>query len=320
MSTLIAFDGNPMPEPSIDGFMTTPDGFDLRYAVFRSSVSPIKGSVVLLQGRNECIEKYGETIGDLGARGFDVCTFDWRGQGRSTRFFSDAKRGYVDDFEQYVSDLDHAFSAAFLPEARPPFFILAHSMGGLIALLAAPLMNNRIRRMVISAPFLGLSREGPPHGMIEVTARAMSFLGMGKSYMGAGAKGAAALELETNKLTSDPRRFARNKAILDPRNGLGLGGATAGWLRAAITALRRVHEPEHMARIHIPTLMVTTSADRVVDSTAADDFVRRIRSGSLLAMAGARHELMQERDHFREQFFAAFDAFVPGSERPDVST
>ena len=41
--------------------------------------------MVLLQGRAEFIEKYGETVGDLRARGFAVYALDWRGQGHSGR-------------------------------------------------------------------------------------------------------------------------------------------------------------------------------------------------------------------------------------------
>jgi lysophospholipase len=29
-------------------------------------------------------------------------------------------------------------------------------------------------------------------------------------------------------------------------------------------------------------------------------------------LRGSRHEILQERDSIREQFWAAFDAFVPG--------
>jgi lysophospholipase len=32
----------------------------------------------------------------------------------------------------------------------------------------------------------------------------------------------------------------------------------------------------------------------------------------MLTVDGARHELLQEADIFREQVLAAFDAFVPG--------
>jgi len=313
MNVLVPFDGNPCPEPYRQGFSRTDDGFDLRFAVFRADIAPCKGTVVLLHGRNECIEKYAETIADLVGRGFDVGTFDWRGQGRSTRFFRDAKRGYVDDFSQYATDLDHVFSTAILPETRPPFFTLAHSMGALVALQTAPMMANRIDRMVMSAPFLGLSDAGSPTAVLSALSNALCYCGLGRVYMGSGPKGISALELQTNKLTTDPVRFARNKVILDPDRGLGLGAVTAGWLRAAARAIAAVHDPAHMASIRIPVLLVAAGAERVVSASAAEAYAGRIRAGSLITIAGARHELMQEADRFRDQFFAAFDAFVPGA-------
>ena len=39
----------------------------------------------------------------------------------------------------------------------------------------------------------------------------------------------------------------------------------------------------------------------------------RLRAGSHLIVAGSRHELMHEQDRYRVQFWAAFDAFVPGT-------
>jgi lysophospholipase len=38
-----------------------------------------------------------------------------------------------------------------------------------------------------------------------------------------------------------------------------------------------------------------------------------LRAGSHLIIAGARHEMMMETDRYRAQFWAAFDAFVPGT-------
>jgi lysophospholipase len=35
--------------------------------------------------------------------------------------------------------------------------------------------------------------------------------------------------------------------------------------------------------------------------------------GTQLVLRGSRHEILQERDLIREQFWAAFDAFVPGA-------
>lgn len=313
MNPLIPFNGNPLPEPHKVGFSRTRDGFDLRYAVFRATIGPCKGSVIVLHGRNECIEKYAETTTDLLARGFDVCTFDWRGQGRSTRFYADAKRGYVDGFDQYATDLDHLYGEVFLPDARPPFFILAHSMGALAALYAAPLFTNRVNRMVFSAPFLGLPERGAPASLLTAATNVMCFAGLGRSYMGAGPIGIAGTDFDHNRLTSDSDRFARNKVIQDPANGLGLGAPTAAWLRAALAAIARVHNADHMARLTIPAVLVSAGADTVVSSAATEAYTRRIKNCSLITIAGAKHELLQEQDRYRDQFLAAFDAFIPGS-------
>ena len=61
-------------------------------------------------------------------------------------------------------------------------------------------------------------------------------------------------------------------------------------------------------------LFVAAGADAVVSTPAIDDYARQMRSGSLLTIDGARHEILQEADIYREQLLAAFDAFVPGND------
>ncbi|TIU63034.1 MAG: alpha/beta hydrolase, partial [Mesorhizobium sp.] len=51
---------NPAPRNAASGFFTTPDGKKIRYGVFAAVARPLLGTVVLLTGRNECIEKYFE--------------------------------------------------------------------------------------------------------------------------------------------------------------------------------------------------------------------------------------------------------------------
>src|SRR5262245_18986125 len=90
--------GNPVPEKAFAGFFTARDGVKIRFARFAATGRPLKGTVIILGGRNECIEKYFETIGDLTGRGFGVAIFDLRGQGGSDRLLRDRYRGYVDSF------------------------------------------------------------------------------------------------------------------------------------------------------------------------------------------------------------------------------
>jgi lysophospholipase len=64
----------------------------------------------------------------------------------------------------------------------------------------------------------------------------------------------------------------------------------------------------------VPTLIVTAGADKVVRPLAAERFVRNMRLGREIVLPGARHEILMERDAIRAAFWAAFDAFIPGTD------
>ena len=74
----------------------------------------------------------------------------------------------------------------------------------------------------------------------------------------------------------------------------------------------RLTDEKYAPRIRIPSLQVAAGVDQVVSSMAIADLASRLRAGSQIVLRGARHEILQERDSIREQFWAAFDAFVPG--------
>ncbi|HRP79459.1 MAG TPA: alpha/beta hydrolase, partial [Aquamicrobium sp.] len=100
---IFATPGNPVPENASAGFVTALDGRRLRYAHFKATARPLKGTVVILQGRNECIEKYFETVRDFGKRGFGAALIDLRGQGGSDRLTGDRERGHVGDIADYAA-------------------------------------------------------------------------------------------------------------------------------------------------------------------------------------------------------------------------
>jgi lysophospholipase len=106
---LVSIPANPVPDHVVSGAIKTPDGVNLRFARWDPPPGR-RGTVVVLQGRAEYIEKYFETVRDLRARGFAVATFDWRGQGLSDRALPDRQKGYVRNFSQYATDLE-AFMA-----------------------------------------------------------------------------------------------------------------------------------------------------------------------------------------------------------------
>ncbi|UCI09148.1 alpha/beta fold hydrolase [Mesorhizobium sp. B1-1-8] len=306
-------EGNPPPEIATGGFFATRDGKKIRYGVFAAVARPLQGTVVLLAGRNECIEKYFETIRNLSDRGFAVAILDWRGQGGSSRLIRDPQRGYVRSFRDYTNDLEQFFEEIVLPDCRGPYYILAHSTGAVIALLASPSMINRVRRMVLIAPFLTLPDLPFSITAVRRVCSVFCALGLGRLYAAWGPRPKAPLPFEQNKVTSDPDRYRRNIGIYEAWPQLALGGPTIRWLRAAAAASGAISNPDFMARIQVPTLIVAAGADQVVSTKAVEAYARRLRVGSLLMIDGARHEILQEKDFYREQLLAAFDAFIPGT-------
>jgi lysophospholipase len=73
------------------------------------------------------------------------------------------------------------------------------------------------------------------------------------------------------------------------------------------------------ARIPIPTLIIGAGADPVCGTPAAERFGARMKAGDILVLPDARHEILSERDAIRQDFWAAFDAFVPGSPVPKAA-
>src|SRR5688500_15425947 len=101
---LISIPENPVPDGAIVGALKTRDGASIRFARWLPPPGR-KGTVCLLPGRTEFIEKYFEVVSDLRDRGFAVATLDWRGQGLSQRALSDPRKGHVRRFSEYDEDL-----------------------------------------------------------------------------------------------------------------------------------------------------------------------------------------------------------------------
>ena len=311
---LIETEDNPVPDGVHAGHFKGRDGCRLRYALFRDAVSPRKGTVIALHGRNECIEKYFETAGDLSRRGFCVTTFDWRGQGGSDRQIGNPAKGHVDSFQEYVSDLDRFFEEIALPDCPGPYYILAHSMGSLVALLASPHLVNRVDRMVLIAPLLELHSMHFSMNALTIVTGLMTNAGLGRLYMAGGRRAREIGAFPENRLTTDEKRYMRNARLFKAAPHLGLGGPTSAWVNAFCRASAEVGDADFMAAMRVPVLIAAAGADRVVSNRAIERYSRRLRSGRLVTIDGARHEILQEADRYRERFFAAFDAFVPGGE------
>jgi lysophospholipase len=310
LAGLVEIPSNPSPKGAVVGIVTTDDGVDLRYARWLPNRSPVRGTIVLLHGRTEFIEKYFETINDLRRRGFAVATFDSRGQGGSARLLGNPRKGHVRDFADHVNDFESVMQQVVLPDCPPPYYVLAHSTGAAIALLSAERMRTQIDRMVLTAPLLGLS-----WGSSRWLARISSFLmhfGLGEAFAPGAPTFVPGQPFAGNILTNDAERFQRAVDVVEAEPSLAVGGATIGWINAAMRACWRMAEPDFADKVPMPVLIVLGGADTVVSNYAAEEFSRRVKTAAHLRVPGARHEILMEINQYRDQFWVAFDAFIQG--------
>lgn len=314
---LVPTPNNPMPaEPTLIG-VRTKDGLTLRTAYWVPESGTVRGTVCVLQGRAEFIEKYFEVIGELLQRGFAVVAFDWRGQGLSERQVRNPRKGHVRRFADFRHDLEAVRDQVLVPHMPEPHFALAHSMGGAIALSAAHESWLPFRRLVTTTPMIALSMIRAPR-MAALLVRVLRWLGFGKAFVpGGGETSISTMPFKGNRLTGDPERYARNAQAASAIGAGAIGAPTVAWLDSAFRFMKRFTDPAYALKIRLPTLILAAGADPVCATPATERFSSRLKAGHAIVIPGARHEIMMERDGIREQFWAAFDAFIPGS--PDLA-
>lgn len=310
-ASLVNLASNPVPEGARVGFFETSDKVRLRYALFPRTGPVHRGTVCLVQGRTEFIEKFFETIADFQARGFQVATFDWRGQGGSDRLIRNRQLGFVESFADYSTDLASFHAEILLPDCPAPFYLVGHSMGGLVALFAGARDRMMFDRIFLTAPMIGLDHQ--PLGLVGMArlAETLCFFGLGRLPAGRRADRApTAASFADNPLTSDVVRYQRSVDVLRERPGLLVTAPTLRWSASALRAMAVANSDSFPGTVVAPVLMLAAARDQVVSPAAIEQLGLRMRTGRHVMIPAARHELFMESDSIRGQALAAFDAFI----------
>jgi lysophospholipase len=310
---------NPIPGKPAVMHVAGPDGVPLRVARWRPTGRKLQGTVCILQGRAEFIEKYFEVVSELRRRGFAVVAFDWRGQGLSGRQVNNGRKGHVQSFADFRMDLETVRDKVLIPFMPEPHFALAHSMGGAMALEAAYDGWLPFRRLVTTTPMINLCLIKAAK-TAHATIVALKLLGFGKSFVpGGGETSIARKPFVGNRLTSDPIRYARNAAAAYAVGEGAVGDPTVSWMYGAFKLMKRLANPRLPVAIRVPTLILAAGADPICATPATERFAARLKAGRAIVIPGARHEILMERDEIRDLFWAAFDAFIPGTPDPSFT-
>ncbi|MBB4642130.1 alpha/beta fold hydrolase [Rhizorhapis suberifaciens] len=294
------------PEGTVIDYWQASDGWPLRRFTWPAAG---RGSLLFLTGRGDMFEKYLETFGHFHTAGWDISSFDWRGQGGSGRSSSGnrSKCG----FNVLLEDLA-AFFRQWISERAGPHVMIGHSMGGHL-LIRGLSENTRVQpdASVAVAPMLGINSGPVPVWLGACIARLMCAFGdpgrrawKDMEKPGVGISGRQAL------LTHCDERYADEMFWHQERPDLKLGPPSWHWLNEAYSSLSILQESDALERITTPLLILAAERDRLVDIRSIRRAAARIGQSRLHVYgAMAAHEILREADPIRSDALARIDAF-----------
>jgi alpha-beta hydrolase superfamily lysophospholipase len=263
-------------------------------SLFRRSWLPERTTRALLvvHGFGEHSGRYDELAAWFADRGCAVHAFDLRGHGRSA-----GTRTHVDDFEDYLADVERLHELVRDEHPELPLTLLGHSMGGLIGLAYLAARRRAPTSAVISAPAL-LPDRAVSRGR-RLLARTLQRLAP-RLAMTSG--------LDPTGLSRDEevvRRYVNDPLVVRTMTA-GLGGA----LLSAAPALRaRARE------IEVPVLLLHGAADPICPVAGSEEIAKELTAaGSALRVyPELRHEIFNEPE--RHRVFADAWEWIEGLSR-----
>lgn len=310
----------PFPMGGNVNTLTMPDGTGVRVGHWKpyhysDKDEVLKGTVLLVGGRREFMEKHGEFIHDFLTRGYEVYSLDNRGQGLSDRPLDDPQKCHVNDFNEFTSDLDFYIRERILKEKAvgTPLILAAHSMGSHIAFRYLHDHPDVFDKALLLSPMLGLHFSGP---VVRILVRMIVWIavliGMGR-FFAIGQKGPRTeteRKIAQKVLTHDTDRYEREARILQDNPHLYVGGVTFSWVKAAIRSLRQIRAKGYVDKIKTPTRVFLSEEERVVDNRRTLWLLEGYDQIEVSFIENARHEIYRESDDIRADLWNEIDQFL----------
>lgn len=142
------------------------DGMKLSGYIWEPKDSP-KAIINLVHGFGEYSERYDHWAMLFIAKGFAVHAIDYRGHGKS-----DGRRGHVNQFDDFLNDIDVLVNESKKLFPDLPQFIYGHSLGGSIVTNYIIKRENNFKGAIIASPWYKLSFD--PSAFMLALARVMN--------------------------------------------------------------------------------------------------------------------------------------------------
>lgn len=268
-------------------------------------------AVLLVNGRIESSWKYQELLFDFYRQGYDVYSYDHRGQGLSDRLVQDSDIGHVYEFDDYVRDLASVVQH-FALEGYQQRHLVSHSMGGAIAtryLQTYP--HHPFDKLVLSAPMFGINLPWYLSPVAIAVSQILTAVYPTPTYA-PGHQPYYAKPFEDNPLSQSKARYHWFRQLYADKPELQVGGPSTRWVWQGLMATKQCLQMTR--QLKIPVLLLQAGNDRIVSNQAQNQFYKKLcktnKNSQMITIDGAQHELLFEQDQYRNQALDALFRFL----------
>lgn len=286
---------------SLHQFLSSPDNIHIRYGVYGPAKQTTEPFILFLLGRGEWIEKYEFLYQQLYAHHRRrVVIVDHLGQGGSGGVPS-----HTESYNDYTDLIKQLLDGGF---RRQSYAIIAHSMGGLIALYGTLTGAFKPTRIVLASPLIGLPQKPVPRLIARPLSGLLTRAGLGG--LSSGVKLETSYAFHKNRLTSDNEKYQ-----LLRRTPYAIPAPTMAWVKASFAACELIHYDRYLMTLSVPVLVMYGSDEEVVSAQSIIRWCRIARRLStstlnLVCIPGAKHELFFESDAIFATVLAKTKSFL----------
>lgn len=247
------------------------DGAKLFYRVWKSEEQ--KDVIIGVHGYAEHSGRYHHVGEFLAKNGYSFYMMDLRGHGKSAGI-----PGYVENFWQFIEDLDSFVDFVKESVQVNKVFMLGHSMGGLISILCGLDHGDKLKSLIASGPALGTSVK------ISVAQRILlPIISRIKP------KYRVSITINPNELTHDStiaEEYTKDPLVFKK-----------GTIRLLMEMLRAMNFAQQNAhKLNVPILILHGGDDKVVPPEASEIFFNNleIERKKRVVYSGFYHEILNE--------------------------
>ena len=287
------------------GVLTVAENITISYRRFDENCG--NTALVIVPGWSEPKEKYAELIYDLKSLDYCLYIYDHRSQGSSSRLLKNTQITYVDSFQDYVHDLQQFDEIIVRSKQHQRIFILAHSMGGLIATEYAAQKPQEFSGLILSTPMFQPDTGALPESAAYWITSLLINFGYANSFVPSHGEWQAKTFAE-NQQTNSEVRFARSEQLFLDNPSLIVSGVSNQWLYSAIETSRQTSD--YAQKMNIPIRLFQATEDSFVRPERQDEFCALAPECELISVENAKHEILMENDAVRNFVIEHIISFI----------